>query len=73
MPHHLVEKSAKFEEGKTTYNEIIQSLGNPQGSGMTAEGKRTIHYYEGYTKGSNRLEMLFTTKDVLERKMINKF
>lgn len=74
FPQNLVEKSAKFEKGKTTYSEVIDQLGNPQGAALLPNGTKSISYTDGYTTGkSTRLELNFDEKDFLVNKMAVKF
>jgi outer membrane protein assembly factor BamE (lipoprotein component of BamABCDE complex) len=43
------EKAASFEKGKTTYPEIIASLGAPQTVGTQSDGKKILSYYYSST------------------------
>jgi outer membrane protein assembly factor BamE (lipoprotein component of BamABCDE complex) len=39
------EQLSKFERGKTTYQEVVASLGKPNFTSMTADGARTATYF----------------------------
>lgn len=67
LPTNLVERSAKFVKGKSTYAEVIAELGAPQGSG-DIDGKKRIAYIDGYY-GGNRVNMEFDEKGMLITKM----
>lgn len=71
----LIEKSENFIKGKTTYNEVVRELGEPDRYTEYSDGKWVE--YEGVMKsgaGGNRektLHMRFDNNDVLYLKVIN--